>query len=256
MDTRLVKIGRLLLAVLFIFSGVSKLISLPFFDGLVAELLIGKDYYNYPNALWYTQVLTRVIISAELLLGVAVLQERYLKKIILPVIQFLLVAFTIHLFYEGFRQENGFTDGNCGCFGDVLPMNNLESIIKNVVAMLLGFYVWKQHDNRKMMHFSSWIVSVVLGIVTLLTLWLTIKDYSPSTSPAVEQAPVEEIVFSKPKINPETIKASADSLVKLNDFNGALELINEAQKEDSLLMENYNDYIQRLEEVIAIQKKK
>ena len=178
MEIRLVKVSRILLATLFIFSAITKLLSLPFFDGLVAELLIGKDYYNHADALWYTQVLTRVLISAELVLGIAVLQESFLKKIIIPAIEIMLLLFTLHLFYESLTHENGFTDGNCGCFGDIIPMNNLESIIKNVVAMVLGFVVWKNHKRHPHHRFASWTVSVTAGLVCLITLWLTIKDYS------------------------------------------------------------------------------
>ena len=82
MEAKLVKTGRLILSVLFIFSGISKLLSLPFFDGMVAELFIGTDFYNYPNEMWYSQMFTRLIISGEILLGAAMLQERYFKSII------------------------------------------------------------------------------------------------------------------------------------------------------------------------------
>lgn len=248
MQTRLVKLGRLFLSILFIFSGVSKLISLPFFDGLVAELLIGKDYYDYPDALFYTQVLTRVIIASELLLGAAVLQEVLFKKLVLPIIQGMLLLFTVHLFYEGFRHENGFIDGNCGCFGDVLPMNNLESIIKNVVAMLFGMYVWQKHKEHGLYHFKSWVMPTVLGIVTLVTLWLTIKDYS-SPEPVSE----EPYAFVKPKpkeVEVEGIKLTLDSLIQNNEFVKALEVA----KGDSVLVKTEEAYIKRLEEVVEIQK--
>ena len=250
MQTRLVKIGRLFLSILFVFSGVSKLISLPFFDGLVAELLIGKDYYDYPDALFYTQVLTRVIIASELLLGAAVLQEVLFKKLVLPIIQGMLLLFTIHLFYEGFRHENGFIDGNCGCFGDVLPMNNLESILKNVFAMLVGFYVWKNHKDHGLFHFKSWVMPVVLGVVTLGTLWLTIKDYSPAAPVSNEPYKFEKETQVVEK--PNSIKESLDSLIGINEFGQALELA----KKDSLFATNQAAYILRLEEVVEIQKLK
>ena len=250
MQTRLVKIGRLFLSILFVFSGVSKLISLPFFDGLVAELLIGKDYYDYPDALFYTQVLTRVIIASELLLGAAVLQEVLFKKMVLPIIQGMLLLFTVHLFYEGFRHENGFIDGNCGCFGDVLPMNNLESIIKNVFAMLVGFYVWKNHKDHRLFHFKSWVMPVVLGIVTLVTLWLTIKDYSPAEPVSIEPYKFEKELPVVEK--PNSLKVTLDSLIVNNKFGQALELA----KEDSVFVINEAAYILRLEEVVEIQKLK
>lgn len=173
-----VKIARVLISILFVFSGISKLISLSFFDGLVAELLIGPDYFDYPSKFIGTQIFTRVLISIELTLGVAILQNWNIRKLILPAIQGMLLVFTIHLFYEGFK--NGF-GGNCGCFGDVLPMSNTESIIKNIVAMLLGVYVWKKYMKDHMRsHFPSWVPGLIIGAVTLATLMFGIKDITPN----------------------------------------------------------------------------
>lgn len=253
MEIRLVKISRLLIAILFIFSAITKLLSLPFFDGLVAELLIGKDYYNHASALWYTQALTRILISAELLLGLAVLQEGFLRKIIMPAIQLMLALFTIHLFYDSLTQENGFIDGNCGCFGDIIPMNNLESIIKNGIAMLLGLVVWKHHKRHPHHRFDSWVVPITIGFVCLVTLWLTIKDYSASPTPITSS----EIGINS-TINGADIKmkSKADSLVKIQDFKGALLLMETEVEKDSLLVDAYSGYISRLREVIEIEKLK
>ena len=60
----------------------------------------------------------------------------------------ILIAFTAHLIYMGFQK--GFIGGNCGCFGDLIPMDNFESIIKNVISILLVAYVqrfYNKHQN-------------------------------------------------------------------------------------------------------------
>ena len=62
----------------------------------------------------------------------------WIKKLIIPLTILLLIAFCIHLGIQG--KEFGFTNGNCGCFGSLLPMTPIEAIIKNVVAMAL--LVW------------------------------------------------------------------------------------------------------------------
>ena len=181
-----VKISRVFLAIMFIFSAVSKMLSLPFFDGLVAELLLGPDYYNQPDGLFYTQLLTRFLIAAELVLGVAILLEWKIKKIVAPAILAVLILFTAHLFYEGFRSPKGFIEGNCGCFGDILPMNNLESILKNVVGMIAAFWVIRgyKQDERP---FPAWTTTVILGVVTLATLGATVKSYqTEATSEVIE----------------------------------------------------------------------
>lgn len=172
-----VKIARILVAAMFILSAISKMISLPFFDGLVAELLIGEDYYNHPKPLFYTQLLTRFLIAAELVLGLALLLNFKIKQLVLPALMFMLLLFTGHLFYEGFTGGKGFIEGNCGCFGDVLPMNHLESIIKNIVTMLLVAFIWIKYKPNQGMDLPGYGASTVMGAVTLITLLLTVKSY-------------------------------------------------------------------------------
>ena len=196
----LAQIGRILLSFLFVFGAVSKLVSMPFFDGMVAELLLGKDYFDNPVGMIWVQWLTRILVAAELVLGLALLQNKWFKKIVLPATLGMLVLFTIHLFYEGFRQVNGFTEGNCGCFGDVLPMTNLESIIKNLIGMLIGIYVLLTFKKEDV--FKSWVSPTLLGVITLFTLSFGIKSYeavAPSvldelgTIPAIELMQADSI---------------------------------------------------------------
>ncbi|NQY66969.1 MAG: hypothetical protein HRT72_04510 [Flavobacteriales bacterium] len=200
MEVRLIKISRLILSALFIFSGISKLLSLAFFDGMVAELFIGPDYFDHSSEMWYLQLFTRIIISGELLLGAALLQDRLLKETIIPTVQVILLAFTAHLFYEG--TQRGFVDGNCGCFGDVLPMTNLESIIKNIVAMALGVFILKSYTRVGIMRFETWVMPLVIGGVTMATLFLTIKDYAPSVPVTESEIAITETTFSEDKIPP------------------------------------------------------
>ncbi len=170
----IVQISRLLLSFLFIFGAVSKLISMPFFDSMVAELILGQDYFNRPQEMILVQWLTRILVALELWIGIALLQNKGFKKVTLTLTLLTLILFTIHLFYESLKKENGFIEGNCGCFGDILPMNNLESIIKNVIGIGLAILAWFKFNNQT---FRSWTSSVFLGLVTLFTLSFGVKSY-------------------------------------------------------------------------------
>ena len=141
----IIQISRILLSFLFVFGAISKLISMPFFDGMVAELILGPDYFNQPKSMLLVQWLTRILVALELWIGIALLQNKGFKKITLPLTLITLLLFTIHLIYESLKKENGFIEGNCGCFGDVLPMTNLESIIKNTIGIVLTIYVWVKY---------------------------------------------------------------------------------------------------------------
>ena len=170
----LVQISRLLLSFLFIFGAISKLISMPFFDGMVAELFLGENYFDQPKGMFWIQWLTRILVTIELLIGVALLQNKGFKKITLPATLFTLLVFTIHLVYDSLQKENGFVTGNCGCFGDVLPMTNLESIIKNGIGLGLGLFAWLKYQEQS---FKSWVSPISIGIITLFTLSFGVKSY-------------------------------------------------------------------------------
>ena len=174
----IVQISRILISFLFVFGAISKLISMPFFDGMVAELILGADYFNQPRGMLMVQWLTRILVALELWIGIALLQNKGLKKFTLPLTLITLLLFTIHLFYESLKKENGFIEGNCGCFGDVLPMNNLESIIKNGIGIILAIYVWLKYKGQS---FQSWVPSLFVGIVTLFTLSFGVKSYQNLT---------------------------------------------------------------------------
>ncbi len=189
MNRLLIQLFRILVSILFVFSAITKLLSLAFFDGLVAELFLGVEYYNNPDGLFWTQLLSRIIISGELLLAVAVLHDHLLKQVVLPVIQLILVGFTVHLTYVGFQK--GFIGENCGCFGDIIPMDNAQSIIKNVITILMVAYIqWKYKENQNL-NFKSWVPTVVVGAVTFSTLYLTIKEYKTIETASTPTVPTE-----------------------------------------------------------------
>lgn len=188
----MVNAGRVFLAIMFIFSAISKLISLPFFDAIVAELFLGSNYYDHPQGLFYTQIFTRIVISGELVLGIAMLQHRWFKSLALPGVVAMLLLFTGHLIYEGLTSDKGFIEGNCGCFGDVLPMNNLESIIKNVVALVVGLFVWMKYKTEHTI--ASWVAPLLTGVVVLLTLFLTVKKYEETPSSSNNGQPMETVI--------------------------------------------------------------
>ena len=209
----LLKIGRLILSFLFVFGAVSKLVSMPFFDGMVAELLLGENYYNHPSGMLWIQLFTRILVAAELVLGIAILQNKWFKSLVLPATLGMLVIFTIHLFYEGFKQVNGFTEGNCGCFGDILPMTNLESILKNVIGMAIGVFIWFKYNKDNV--FASWVAPTFLGLITLFTLSFGVKSYeAKAVAPVTEQLGLTEtlVIDSIIPLEQDPVKMEQDAV--------------------------------------------
>ncbi|HBG71299.1 MAG: hypothetical protein A2W93_01715 [Bacteroidetes bacterium GWF2_43_63] len=126
---------RIIVAVFFIISAFSKMLPAGIALDLFAKQIVDIGVTNW----CYAPLLARAIVGFELFLGLALLQNNYLKKWIVPATFLLLLAFCIHLAITIFTTGNS---GSCGCFGELIPMTPLEAIIKNVVAMAMLAYIF------------------------------------------------------------------------------------------------------------------
>ena len=125
---------RLIISALFLLSAVAKLYPSPYFAISTFEV---KQLYPLGFSEGFAPYFSRILIGIEFALGIAILLKDYLKKITIPATILLLAVFTIHLSYTTFVSGNA---GNCGCFGDLIPMTPVEAIIKNIIA--IGLLVW------------------------------------------------------------------------------------------------------------------
>ncbi|MCB9252530.1 MAG: DoxX family protein [Flavobacteriales bacterium] len=131
-------IVRILIFVLFIVSGVAKMFPIWAFEKQLVDLGITS---------WcYAPYLSRSIIAFEIAIGIAILQPHFLKRIVIPATLLLLVAFCVHLSIE--MVKNGAMNGNCGCFGQLIPMTPLEAFIKNILTIGLLVYLYKNADEK------------------------------------------------------------------------------------------------------------
>ena len=125
---------RLIISALFLLSAVAKLYPSPYFAISTFEV---KQLYPLGFSEGFAPYFSRILIGIEFALGIAILLKDYLKKITIPATILLLSVFVIHLSYTTFVSGNA---GNCGCFGDLIPMTPVEAIIKNIIA--IGLLVW------------------------------------------------------------------------------------------------------------------
>lgn len=125
---------RIIISALFLLSAVAKLYPSPYFAISTFEV---KQLYPLGFSEGFAPYFSRILIGIEFALGICILLPHYLKKITIPATILLLTMFTIHLAYTTFISGNS---GNCGCFGDLIPMTPVEAIIKNIIA--IGLLVW------------------------------------------------------------------------------------------------------------------
>ncbi len=131
-------IVSIIISALFLLSAVAKSFPIWAFEKQLVDLGI-TDWCGAPY-------LARLIIALEGAIAIAILQKHYLKRFVIPVTILLLVAFCIHLGMQIY--QHGAMNGNCGCFGQLIPMTPLEALIKNIITILLLIYLYKNVSDK------------------------------------------------------------------------------------------------------------
>ncbi|HBF87437.1 MAG TPA: hypothetical protein DDX39_02255 [Bacteroidales bacterium] len=145
---------RLLVGATFIFSGASKLLFIEPFELSFVELGFG----------WYiTPFLARFLIASEFILGLALIFN-VKTKLTLKFIIGMLVFFTFYLLFLWIKTNNS---ADCGCFGEYLKMNPLESIVKNIVLAIPTIYLLYKNNPFKW-KFEKLLIIMIL-VVSLFT---------------------------------------------------------------------------------------
>lgn len=203
---------RCVVAALFIVSAIAKLYPSPYFAISTFEV---KQLYPLGFSADFAPYFSRTLIGIEFALGLLLIISHYLKKITIPATITLLVVFIVHLSYETFISGNS---GNCGCFGELIPMTPVEAIIKNIIAVGLLFWLLKLLPSDGKSNF--WILSTVtlLGILSVFM----IAPMKPISNIISNSSTI--ISDSLTTLNPssdfikttETIAAGSDS-IKLKD---------------------------------------
>jgi hypothetical protein len=182
---------RMLIFGLFIMSGVLKLYpSISPFEKQLVDLGL-VDWCLAPY-------LARLIIALELALGIAFLQSNYLRRIVIPATAFLLIAFCVHLSIVIYTQ--GANSGNCGCFGQLIPMTPLEALIKNILTLAILAYMYIAYKEKEKSK-NNILILVILYLVCNLAIFI-FYPFCPCSSSKTDEM---ELIVTLPKDTSETI---------------------------------------------------
>ncbi|MFY8138962.1 MAG: MauE/DoxX family redox-associated membrane protein [Flavobacteriales bacterium] len=193
-------IARIVVSLLFIVSAVSKMFPLWMFEKQIIDL----GFADWQTAPYFA----RFIIGLELAIGIGIMQKHFLRTLVIPVTVLLLVAFCIHLSYE--ISLHGTEGGNCGCFGQLIPMTPLEALIKNILTIGIIAYIFvttKQHEKGK----NKFLIP--FGIVVLSMLFMLVAF--PVSSGTTEDDSTQEVVIedqANPVDSTGTAVISGDTL--------------------------------------------
>lgn len=175
------KILSISLGVMFIFSGISKLFPIEAFETVTVQ----QGIMNWELVPWFS----RAMISFELFLGLLFLLNIKLRKFTLPASFLLLFVFTVYLAILEFTGKGG---DNCGCFGELVPMTALQSILKNLIFMGTVGYLYFAIEAEKKYTFVHIAAGYVVVLVAILVLF-PVKPYEVLKTPEVSQPLLEPV---------------------------------------------------------------
>ena len=201
---------RIVVALLFIVSAIAKLYPSPYFAISTFEV---KQLYTLGFSDTIAPYFSRILIGIEFALGFLLLNNNFLKRFTIQATIGLLVVFIIHLSYVTFLS--GGNSGNCGCFGELIPMTPIEAIIKNIIAVGLLIWLWKILENDKKSNF--WILTTVTLACILGLFMLAPMKASTTSSPTDTNEVVSTDTISQVEdtVQVAEIKAIDSSKVKV-----------------------------------------
>ena len=165
MLTVLRTILRILLGLFFITTAVLKLMSLDSFEIYIYSF--GLFGFNA------CAIVARLVIAAEMLIGIFLI-AKILYKPTWWLAMLMLAGFTLFLVYVAIFRN----DTNCHCMGDILEINPVMSIVKNVVTMLLMLLVRKEDDYRFKGKVAVGVLAVLASVVVPFVLFPTDAAYN------------------------------------------------------------------------------
>ena len=175
-----VTIARIIVGVLFIFSGLVKAID-PL--GLTYKMqeffeVWARDGYAVQLMNWmYEQSFTFsiIIISIEVVLGVALLIG-FKKKLVLVCLLILMMFFTFLTSYVLFSGKIA----TCGCFGDCIPLTPIQTFTKDILLLLLIiFLLFRQQYITSLYKGITPTALVLISIIGVIILQLHVIKHLP-----------------------------------------------------------------------------
>jgi uncharacterized membrane protein YphA (DoxX/SURF4 family)/thiol-disulfide isomerase/thioredoxin len=211
---------RLVIALLFLVSAVAKLSKSEIFDSpyFAITTFEVKQLYTLGFSPELAPYFSRTLIGIEIALGILLLINHYLKRITIPATIALLAVFTLHLSYV--TIQSGGNSGNCGCFGELIPMTPIQAIIKNVIAISLLIWLYKILEYDKKSNF--WVLTTVT-FASILFLFM-IAPIQPISKPIENVGLIDDNQSELNKSLVDTIKTEKIETINKDSLKKAEEL--------------------------------
>lgn len=242
MKSRIIITLCILSGILFIVSGLSKLFPTELFELTLVKIhLVNWTYAPY---------LARVIIAFELFLGVSLLQKHYIKLVIASAMV-LLAIFSLHLAYIIYTTGN---IGNCGCFGELIPMSPLGALIKNIVLFVILDYAYIEYRNEDR-------GIIFIPVIILVVSFIAVFVISPVQGIQKDKVSIHEMIndfiqSDTTSISAPTINASHSSFGEFHNFSDSKDVnLDSGIKITALLSLDCDHCMAAAKEIVALSRK-
>lgn len=149
---------RIVVGLVFILSGLAKLFPIEPFEIIFVDLGVSN---------WLlAPFIARFIIAFEIFLGLSIVFNNWIKNIIYYVALYSLGLFTAYLIYLLITKGNNV---DCGCFGSFLALTPIESIIKNIVLIILLLIIKRRYHTYGIL---KWLPILFLAVAFTSTFLL------------------------------------------------------------------------------------
>jgi thiol-disulfide isomerase/thioredoxin len=197
---------RILISGLFLLSAFAKIYPDPsFYFSITAfefKQLVPMGF-SMETAVYFS----RIIIGIEFAIGILLLFPYNIKKIIIPATILMLAVFSIHLIIEILTGGN---QGNCGCFGALLPMTPLQALIKNLLSIGLLTLVLYKFSNE-LVEKNNILITTNITTLCILALFMLIPIQKKTTVSPSPTGYSEDTTIVKDSF---IVKPSTDSTKK------------------------------------------
>lgn len=237
-NKQLPSIFRILIAFMFLLSAVAKLYPSPYFALTTFEIkqLLPMGFSETSAAYF-----SRILIGCEFALGFLLLQKHFFKSLIIPASFLLLLVFSVHLTYEIITTGN---EGNCGCFGSLLPMTPIQALIKNIIGM--GMLVFVYMKTKKQVGASDFYFILSITLASILVIFLLGPISKKTTVESYTEEVVEEVQTAKDSlqttpIKTDVIETDVKPVETMKELDAVKEIVDEPKAKKSGYASIYAD---------------
>jgi len=156
----LYQLFRILVGVLFIFSGFVKLVD-PLGFSIKLEEYFGPGVLELEFLIPFALPIAVFVVIYELVLGVTLLLG-YAPKLTRWSLLLMIVFFTFLTFYSAYF--NKVTD--CGCFGDAIPLEPWESFYKDIILLVMILFLF--FNNKYLKPILSGKVRLFVVLISII----------------------------------------------------------------------------------------